>query len=65
MQEDQTVSTSRHRRILHRSGVLDDAHRNQDAFEFAKMMAASPIDHPILVVMCVNGIAIEAGAPNT
>lgn len=56
------------RRILHRFSVLrpivvvlDDAHRNQDAFEFAKLlMAASPIDHPILVVMCVNGIAIEA-----
>ncbi len=55
------------RRILHRFSVLrpiivvlDDAHLDEDAFEFVRtLMASSPIAHPILVLMCVNTVSSE------
>lgn len=55
------------RRILHRFSVLrpiiivlDDAHLDEDAFEFVRtLMASSPIAHPILVLMCVNTVSLD------
>jgi len=55
------------RRIIHRFSVLrpivvvlDDAHLNEDALEFTRaLLAASPVNHPILCVFCVNTVSLD------